>query len=790
MSLLRKASIVTTPTSYENGKILSVKPVQSLGFEQIENGNFATDSDWTKGAGWTISGGTANATSAATGTPLSQYIDTGKKYKITYDVVSLSQGAFQVDLSYSGTALGQLVTTTGTFTDIVTSINPALSIRVVGTTTGSIDNVSVKELIDGDFDFTRNSSATRVNSQGLIEDMQILSGDLVSNGDFSQIGSELVTNGDFATDTAWAKGTGWSISGGSANCDGAGNGNYLSQTSNSTLVLGKTYKVNFDITRTSGTILLMLASSNPTINTSGNIITGGSKEFYITISTLTDQNIYFRSNSFNGSIDNVSVKEVGQDWSVTETDANNYVEFGDGTARLKFLNTSPVTQLITSFVMTAGKKYKLTVDVATVTSGGIKVDGNGISETFNTSGITTRIINPTGASAINFYRATANVDITLNSVSLIEITSDTNLPRIDYTGGTGHWLFEPQSTNLFTESENFSNGAWTLYLGATITANNAVSPQGVQNASKLTDVGGIYDQSPYNPNTNYVISLFAKTNTATSITINFVDQATGYLGGTIRYTFATNIASVILQSANGSVVAEKEDYGNGWIRVILKFTTNVAQNYNYQAIEFQGGDGWIWGAQVEQGSYATSYIPTSGAISTRLKDAAFGAGSSDLINSTEGVLYAEIAALADDGTSRLIGLSDGTSTKRINIYYDTSSNSIYGLLLNSSVQGITSFTLSDSTNFAKIAFKYKENDFALWVNGTEVDTDSSGTTFTSDTLNKLSFDRADGVAPFYGSIKAIAVFKEALNNDELECLTGEGYDSFNALALANNYTII
>ena len=48
----------------------------------------------------------------------------------------------------------------------------------------TIDNVSVKEVLDADFDFTRNSSATRVNSQGLIEDMQILSGDLISNGDF------------------------------------------------------------------------------------------------------------------------------------------------------------------------------------------------------------------------------------------------------------------------------------------------------------------------------------------------------------------------------------------------------------------------------------------------------------------------------------------------------------------------------------------------------------------------------------------------------------------------------
>ena len=168
---------------------------------------------------------------------------------------------------------------------------------------------------------------------------------------------------------------------------------------------------------------------------------------------------------------------------------------------------------------------------------------------------------------------------------------------------------------------------------------------------------------------------------------------------------------------------------------------------------------------------ATSYIPTSGSTVTRNQETYTKTGISDKINSTEGVLFAEIAALSDDGTSRLIGLSDGTSTKRINIYYDTSSNSIYGLLLNSSVQGITSFTLSDSTNFAKIAFKYKENDFALWVNGTEVDTDSSGTTFTSDTLNKLSFDRADGVAPFFGKVKQLQVFKTALSDTELATLT-------------------
>ena len=70
---------------------------------------------------------------------------------------------------------------------------------------------------DGDFTFSRGSAATRVNAQGLVENVQIISSELVSNGNFSQEGSELVTNGDFVTDSDWVKGTGWSISDGKLN---------------------------------------------------------------------------------------------------------------------------------------------------------------------------------------------------------------------------------------------------------------------------------------------------------------------------------------------------------------------------------------------------------------------------------------------------------------------------------------------------------------------------------------------------------------------------------------------
>ena len=63
---------------------------------------------------------------------------------------------------------------------------------------------------------------------------------------------------------------------------------------------------------------------------------------------------------------------------------------------------------------------------------------------------------------------------------------------------------------------------------------------------------------------------------------------------------------------------------------------------------------YMWGAQVEEGSYATSYIPTSGSTVTRNQDIFTRDGIGSLINSTEGVLFVEMAALSDDSTRRVI----------------------------------------------------------------------------------------------------------------------------------------
>jgi hypothetical protein len=590
----------------------------------------------------------------------------------------------------------------------------------------------------GDFNFTRNSSATRVNSQGLIEDMQILSGDLVSNGDFSQISSELVTNGDFATDSNWFL-TQATISNGKATLS-TPDGSYAAVREFNALVIGKTYLFTIDVDSiSSGSITV--GNSGLNINSSG-IYSG----YYVSSSTTAEIKRNTFGSATNAVINSISVKEVGQDWSVTDSDANNYIVFNGSAARLKFLNTSPVTQLTSSFVMTAGKKYKLTVDIASVASGVIKIQNSGINENFNTPGISTRIINPTGAATLKFLRATANVDITLNSVSLIEITEDTNLPRIDYTGGVGHWLFEPESTNLVINSEDISNASWSKSSGAIIVTPNTtdtVSPSGNNDASKV-----VFDTA------NRVI--FQPT-TLSGVYSGYM-YIKGVAGETIRISIAGN--------------EENRTLTGGWDKLGKENVTAINNTINFNT--YGGATArtiYVWGVQLEALSYSTSYIPTSGAISTRLQDAAFGAGSSDLINSTEGVLYAEIAALANDGTNRVISLSKDAGN-RVNILYRNGSNRMRFIVRINNVNVFdTSITLSGIVNYNKVALSFKENQFKAFVNGVKEVEQLSGSIYPINTLDKLNFDQVSGAQPFYGRTKCAAVFKEALTDTELTCLT-------------------
>jgi Fe-S cluster assembly iron-binding protein IscA len=357
-------------------------------------------------------------------------------------------------------------------------------------------------------------------------------------------------------------------------------------------------------------------------------------------------------------------------------------------------------------------------------------------------------------------------------------TDRLNVPRIDYTGGgCGKLLLEPQRTNVISYSEDFSNAAWTK-TNATITANNTTSPDGTTNADKLTEdtSTGTHKVTATAAAPNiYTISVYAKYNgrilqiasTSTAGHYANFDLLNGVIGN-----FGVTTENVTIT-----------EFANGWYRCSMTTTSNMntaiistVQSTTSAYQESYLGDGtsgiYIYGAQLELGSYSTSLINTTSTAVTRLADAASKTGISSLINSTEGVLYAEISALANDGTFKVISMSDSSTSNVVRFYKNINENQ---MSIRVTVAGVHQFnvvyTLPDSTANNKMALKYKANDFAFWVNGVEVVTATSGTTFTAGTLTELAFDDGSGATPFYGNVQSLMIFPSALSDTELATLT-------------------
>jgi len=336
-----------------------------------------------------------------------------------------------------------------------------------------------------------------------------------------------------------------------------------------------------------------------------------------------------------------------------------------------------------------------------------------------------------------------------------------NVPRIDYTGGgCPHILAEPQRTNIVTYSETYGSGTFFIGTsGSTIDNTTNISPSGDANATQLTSTGAGKLQSGglgLTQNTDYVLSFYAKNVDATLVNSRVLG-----LGG----SEGENLTSVDYTSQLSTTE---------WTRITHIFNTGTNTTiYVYLSSALNsGGTIQLWGAQLEEGSYATSYIPTSGSTVTRNQDIFTRDGIGSLINSTEGVLFVEMAALSNDGTNRFLFISDGTNDNGVRLYYSTTSNQIISRYYVSGIAtAIISFTLSNAVNFNKIAFKWRLNDFALWVNGVEVGTDFSGAVLSSDTLNNISLTTGVGSSPFFSKVRQLQVYTTALSDDQIKQIT-------------------
>ena len=395
----------------------------------------------------------------------------------------------------------------------------------------------------------------------------------------------------------------------------------------------------------------------------------------------------------------------------------------------------------------------------------------------------------------DFTRATTATRV--NKSGLIESVAS-NLPRIDFTNDTkGYLLLEPASTNKITQSENASGGGNTPQRIDT-TQDVAVAPDGTTTAdlcipSATTGSHQAYQyrdddtSTSFADGSNYAFSVFVKPNTTNGA--QFVQMSTFFTtGGNNKVNFDI-INGTITQT--GFVSSKIESYGNGWFR--CSFIFEALRNSSAG-----GSDGWalsiitaadsaraesftgdgssngvlVWGAQFEEvKDFATSYIPTSGSSVTRNAEVCNGSGAAQDFNSTEGVLYAEIAALANDGTTRALSLSDGSSSDRIFISYSSTDNNISSF---GSTGSATQFSMGasvDATDFTKVAVKYKLNDIALFINGSKVGTDTSATLPSTNTFTSLQLDSGAGASDFFGKVREVRTYRTALTDSELTALT-------------------
>jgi len=328
--------------------------------------------------------------------------------------------------------------------------------------------------------------------------------------------------------------------------------------------------------------------------------------------------------------------------------------------------------------------------------------------------------------------------------------------RIDYTDNTkGALKLEPARTNSLTYSNLFTWSGWSKLATGTgstpiVTGNYAISPDGSQNASRLQlDKGS--------GTTTGDLSLVYET---------VVSVGTGSISIWMKSN-DSNTYQVALRHLNFVVCDvtpewQRFEFNNqaslNEIQLILRGTYGTSDD----------ADILIYGAQLEAGSYATSYIPTQGSTVTRLADATIGNLPSSSIGQSEGVLYFE-GSYFDTSETGYIELSDGGNDNRI-IIWNVNSTSLRAFIEvgnNQQVQ-INGGSISSNTIF-KFAFKYKTNDFALWVNGVEVGTATSGSTFGSNFLNQLDLQVSSVV--FKGEIKDLKLYNTALTDAELAALT-------------------
>jgi len=343
----------------------------------------------------------------------------------------------------------------------------------------------------------------------------------------------------------------------------------------------------------------------------------------------------------------------------------------------------------------------------------------------------------------------------LNFKPYIKRTDGFDVPRLDYSGGAScpTLLLEPQSTNLVTQSETFSN--WGTEGGKqVVTQGVLISPDGTLNGNKLET----YNSTNSNPRKLWI----AKTVTVgASYTFSvYIKQVSGQINsGFLHITTGANDTFDVSQAYTAT---------DQWQRVSVTTNSAVSSQIRFLITGDANSQIYIWGGQVEQQSYPTSYIPTSGTSITRVEDLCVATSMTDLIGQTEGVVNLKFQKEYTD-TYRIFSLFGTSTSNRIGLY--TLNDTLRVFSISGGVSQFDTTVLSSIGNGTfNIALQYKLDDYKVYVNGNEVYTNTTAAIPAS--LEDILFAQTPtGGSPFYHKIDYLRLFKETLTDTELAALT-------------------
>jgi hypothetical protein len=378
---------------------------------------------------------------------------------------------------------------------------------------------------------------------------------------------------------------------------------------------------------------------------------------------------------------------------------------------------------------------------------------------------------------ITFTRTSSATRV--NSDGLIEVVP-ANSPRFDFDPISGEslgLLVEEQRSNLLTYSEQFNDAAWSV-ARCTISANTSVSPDGLTTADTLVEdttnnshpvfrtIAGLANA------TSYTASVYIKASGRDKVRVALANSA--FAASTfIDYDLVTVTATT--SNATGTIA----HIGNGWYRCTITATTIAAasgdifiQPRNAAGNSFYLGTGVnaliLWGAQLEQGSFPTSYIPTTTSTATRTADNASITGSnfSDFYNPSEGTFNIKYnRSLLPIGP--ILGQNISTSSV-LNGYLINQSGT--GNVIITNADGLTNITVGTSSGGkSSVAFYYSPTGHSGCLNGNSVIESLVPPTRTPVSL--LFGRNPNNNTNLNGHISQLTYYPTRLSNQVLQTLT-------------------